>query len=169
MIAPIDGPTPVPERAWIKIAEGRGEDWADWSPDGKTLYYTSQRDGHFCLWGQRLEATSHRIVGEPFGVQHFHGSASYQQGGWSVESGRSERQVLDCNHGRGLRAGIRRRLNTISVYVDRGTSREQSRLLYMNPSALSLWREMGMPATVIAESRRPPSSAVLSFGMPFSE
>ena len=88
MIAPIDGPTPVPEQAWIKIAEGRGEDWADWSPDGKTLYFTSQRDGHFCLWGQRLEATSHRIVGEPFGVQHFHGSASYQQGGWSVESGR---------------------------------------------------------------------------------
>jgi hypothetical protein len=62
-----------------------------------------------------------------------------------------------------------RRLNTISVYVDRGTSKERSRLLYMNPGALSLWREMGMPATVIGESHRPPHSAVLSFGMPFSE
>jgi hypothetical protein len=62
-----------------------------------------------------------------------------------------------------------RRLNKISVYADRGTSREQSRLLYMNPNALSLWREMGMPATVIGESHRPPRSAMLSFGMPFSE
>jgi hypothetical protein len=62
-----------------------------------------------------------------------------------------------------------RRLNKISVYADRGTSREQSRLLYMNANALSVWREMGMPATVIGESHRPPHSAMLSFGMPFSE
>lgn len=61
------------------------------------------------------------------------------------------------------------RLNRISVYTDRGTSREQSRLLYMNASALSVWREMGMPGTVIGESHRPPHSAMLSFGMPFSE
>jgi Tol biopolymer transport system component/DNA-binding winged helix-turn-helix (wHTH) protein len=88
MIAPIDGPKPVPESAWIKIADGGGEDWADWSPDGKTLYFTSQRDGHFCLWGQRIEPGSHRVAGAPFPVQHFHGSASYQQGGWSAEGGR---------------------------------------------------------------------------------
>jgi Tol biopolymer transport system component len=88
MIAPIDGPNPVPERAWIKIAEGAGEDWANWSPDGKTLYFTSARDGHFCLWGQRIEASSHRPVGEPFAVQHFHGRVSYQQGGWSAAGGR---------------------------------------------------------------------------------
>ena len=88
MIAPIDGPRPVPERLWIKIAEGAGEDWANRSPDGKTLYFTSARDGHFCLWGQRIEASSHRPVGEPFAVQHFHGRVSYQQGGWSAAAGR---------------------------------------------------------------------------------
>ena len=88
MIAPVDGPKPVPERAWIKIAEGASEDWANWSPDGKTLYFTSARDGHFCLWGQRIEASSHRPVGEPFAVQHFHGRVSYQQGGWSAAGGR---------------------------------------------------------------------------------
>jgi dipeptidyl aminopeptidase/acylaminoacyl peptidase len=88
MIAPIDGPKPVPERAWINIAEGAGEDWANWSPDGKTLYFTSARDGHFCLWGQRIEASSHRPVGAPFAAQHFHGRVSYQQGGWSVAGGR---------------------------------------------------------------------------------
>jgi Tol biopolymer transport system component/DNA-binding winged helix-turn-helix (wHTH) protein len=88
MIAPIDGTTPVPERAWINIAEGAGEDWANWSPDGKTLYFTSAKDGHFCLWGQRIEASSHRPAGEPFAVQHFHGRVSYQQGGWSAAGGR---------------------------------------------------------------------------------
>jgi Tol biopolymer transport system component/DNA-binding winged helix-turn-helix (wHTH) protein len=98
MIAPIDGPKPVPERAWIKIAEGAGEDWANWSPDGKTLYFTSARDGHFCLWGQRIEASSHRPVGEPFAVQHFHGRVSYQQGGWSAAGGRIA-MVLSENTG----------------------------------------------------------------------
>jgi len=88
MIAPIDRPKPVPERLWIKIAEGAGEDWANWSPDGKTLYFTSARDGHFCLWGQRIETNSHQPMGEPFAVQHFHGRVSYQQGGWSAAAGR---------------------------------------------------------------------------------
>ena len=49
-IAPSDGPKPVPESAWIAIADGGPEDWANWSPDGKTLYFTSARDGHNCLW-----------------------------------------------------------------------------------------------------------------------
>ena len=38
-IAPFDGPKPVPESAWITIAEAWIEDWANWSPDGKTLYF----------------------------------------------------------------------------------------------------------------------------------
>jgi Tol biopolymer transport system component/DNA-binding winged helix-turn-helix (wHTH) protein len=88
MIAPVDGPKPVPESAWIKIAEEAIEDRADWSPDGNTLYFTSGRDGHTCLWGQRLEAISHRPVGEAFAVQHFHGRASYAQLGWSAAGGR---------------------------------------------------------------------------------
>ncbi len=87
-IAPIDGPKPVPESAWIKIAPSEAQDWANWSPDGKTLYFTSSRDGHHCLWGQRLEGSSHRPAGEAFAVQHFHGRVSYQQGGWSAAGGR---------------------------------------------------------------------------------
>ena len=68
-----------------------------------------------------------------------------------------------------LNSAQTKRLNTISVYSERGTSREQSRLLYMNASALQVWREMGMAVTVVGESHRPPRSAMLSFGMPFSE
>jgi hypothetical protein len=87
-VARIDGPKPVSESAWITIAEVASEDWANWSPDGKTLYFTSARDGYYCLWGQRIEASSHRPVGDAFAVQHLHGRISYQQGGWSAAGGR---------------------------------------------------------------------------------
>ena len=87
-IAPIDGPKPVPESAWIKIAEEGAEDWANWSPDGKTLYFTSARDGHTCLWAQRIAADSHRPEGEAFAVQHLHGRTAYEQGGWSAAGGK---------------------------------------------------------------------------------
>ena len=87
-IAPLDGPKPVPEGAWITIAEAGGDDWANWSPDGKTLYFTSGRDGHNCLCGQRIAGSSHRPVGEAFAVQHLHGRVSFGHGGWSVAGGR---------------------------------------------------------------------------------
>jgi Tol biopolymer transport system component len=87
-IAPVDGSKPGPESAWITITQAGAQDWANWSPDGKTLYFTSSRDGHSCLWGQRLEAGSHRPLGEAFAVQRFHGRVSYQQEGWSAAGGR---------------------------------------------------------------------------------
>lgn len=87
-VAPIDGPKPVPEGAWIKIAPARAQDWANWSPDGNMLYFTSGEDGHSCLYGQRLDPRSRRPIGEPFVVQHLHGRLSYQQGGWSAAGGR---------------------------------------------------------------------------------
>ena len=87
-IAPVDGPKPVPESAWITIAEARPDDWANWSPDGETLYFTSPRDGYNCLWGQRIEAGSHRPVGEVFAVQHLHGRVSFGHVGWSAAGGR---------------------------------------------------------------------------------
>jgi hypothetical protein len=61
------------------------------------------------------------------------------------------------------------RLMRISVYAERGKSREQVRILYMNREGFALWREMGMPGLVIGESHRPSHCAVLSFGVPFSE
>jgi hypothetical protein len=55
------------------------------------------------------------------------------------------------------------------IYSKRGDSRDQFRLLYMNASALALWKDMGKVANVIGEAKRPPASAELVFGVPFSE
>ena len=94
-IAPVDGPRPVPESAWITIAEAGAIDFANWSPDGKTLYFFSRRDGHYCLWGQRIEAGSHRPVGEPFAVLHLHGRVYLGSYGWSAAGGRVAMALLE--------------------------------------------------------------------------
>ena len=88
VIASADGPKPIPESAWLTIAEAEPDDYANWSPDGKTLYFTSSRDGYSCLWGQRIDASSSRPVGKAFAVQHFHGRVSFGHGGLSAAAGR---------------------------------------------------------------------------------
>ena len=60
-------------------------------------------------------------------------------------------------------------LRVISIYGKRGDSRDQIRLLYMNATALALWEEMGKVPNIVGEAKRPPLSATLVFGVPFSE
>ena len=60
-------------------------------------------------------------------------------------------------------------LRSISVYSERGKSREQVRLLYMNAAALGVWRAMGRRIHIIDVQKRPPRSAQLAYGVPFSE
>jgi hypothetical protein len=57
----------------------------------------------------------------------------------------------------------------ISVYSERGKSREQVRLLYMNAAALGVWNEMGRSTRIIGGQKRPPRTAQLMYGIPFSE
>jgi len=65
---------------------------------GRPTNLLSASDGHYCLWGQRIDARSHQPVGEAFAVQHLHGNLSYRQGGWSAAGGRVA-MVLDENTG----------------------------------------------------------------------
>lgn len=60
-------------------------------------------------------------------------------------------------------------INTISIYAERGETAERARLLYMNAPALEVWKKMGKAPVSVAEVHRPPKSALLLFGMPFSE
>lgn len=66
-------------------------------------------------------------------------------------------------------SGQERLLTAISVYAQRGKVREQVRLLYMNAVALRIWKAMGKQPNVIGAEHRPPRTALLAFGVPFSE
>lgn len=60
-------------------------------------------------------------------------------------------------------------LATLSIYSQRGETRDQVRLLYMNDVAFSIWKAMGKEPKVVGSQHRPPSTALLAFGIPFSE
>ena len=60
-------------------------------------------------------------------------------------------------------------LRTISIYSDRGESREQIRFLYMNAAAIDVWEEMGKAPKIIGTQIRPPRTALLTLGVPFSK
>lgn len=59
--------------------------------------------------------------------------------------------------------------SVISIYTERGSSREQVRLLYMNDIALKIWQAMGYPAASLGKLHRPPRTSVLFFGVPYSD
>ena len=61
------------ERQWIPITDGKALDSQPrWSPEGKLVYYLSDRDGFRCLWARRLNAETKRPMGESFAVYHLH-------------------------------------------------------------------------------------------------
>jgi hypothetical protein len=60
-------------------------------------------------------------------------------------------------------------LATISIYSQRGEHQDQVRLLYMNDVAFRIWKAMGKQPNLIGAQHRPPKTALLAFGVPFSE
>jgi Tol biopolymer transport system component len=72
-VAPVHDGTSADEREWIPITDGSMADRESvWSPDGRTLYFLSDRDGFRCIWGQRLDAVSRHPIGAAFPVFHAH-------------------------------------------------------------------------------------------------
>jgi Tol biopolymer transport system component/DNA-binding winged helix-turn-helix (wHTH) protein len=64
----------VPMSEWIPVEDGSA--WNDnpiFSPDGRLLFFTSNRDGFHCIWAQRLTPDM-RPSGSPFAVYHSHRS-----------------------------------------------------------------------------------------------
>jgi eukaryotic-like serine/threonine-protein kinase len=73
MIAPVRNGVAASEPEWVSVTDGKyADDKPQFSPDGNTLYFTSLRDGHLCIWAQRLDRTTKHPIGAPFVVQHFH-------------------------------------------------------------------------------------------------
>lgn len=88
MIAPLAGSLPPAEDSWIKISEEGPVDSSLWSPDGKTLYFTSSRDGHICLWARSIDSQTHQPLGAAFAVEHFHEHPMESERLWSATAGR---------------------------------------------------------------------------------
>jgi Tol biopolymer transport system component/DNA-binding winged helix-turn-helix (wHTH) protein len=64
--------------SWIRVTDGgQWDDKPRWSPDGRTIYYVSGRDG-INVWGRRFDAAKRRPVGDPFRVTDFSGSQLLQ-------------------------------------------------------------------------------------------
>jgi Tol biopolymer transport system component/DNA-binding winged helix-turn-helix (wHTH) protein len=57
---------------WIPVAEGAFiNDRARWAPDGRTLYFLSNRSGHLNVWGQSFDLVRGRPLGSLFQVTSF--------------------------------------------------------------------------------------------------
>jgi serine/threonine protein kinase/Tol biopolymer transport system component len=55
-----------------RITEGKYyDDKVCWSPDGKTIYFLSQRGGFFNVWGVHFDPANGKPLGEPFRVTAF--------------------------------------------------------------------------------------------------
>jgi Tol biopolymer transport system component/tRNA A-37 threonylcarbamoyl transferase component Bud32 len=74
-ITPVENLVPAGPDRWIQLTSGEHhDDKPQFSPDGNTMYFTSNRDGFICMWALRLDPKTKHPVGDPFPVQHFHGS-----------------------------------------------------------------------------------------------
>jgi hypothetical protein len=58
---------------WIPVTrELEWSDWPRWSGDGKTIFFLSNRDGFYCVWGQYFDPVTARPSGLPFAIAHYH-------------------------------------------------------------------------------------------------
>jgi eukaryotic-like serine/threonine-protein kinase len=87
----ISGTSSAEERAWIPITSGRILDrGAQWSPDGRRLYFMSERDGRRNIYSQEVDPITKRPVGEPGMV---YGSRDTQRSLLNVPRGLAEMVV----------------------------------------------------------------------------
>jgi len=67
---------PVSGGEWTRITEGRHwDDKPRWSPDGRTIYFLSNRTGFFNVWGIRFDPIQGKPMGEPFRVTAYEKSS----------------------------------------------------------------------------------------------
>ncbi len=63
---------PAAGGAWRAMTDGAAfDDKPRWGPDGRVLYYVSNRDGVKNVWARRFDNTTGMTIGEPFPVTSF--------------------------------------------------------------------------------------------------
>jgi eukaryotic-like serine/threonine-protein kinase len=63
----------VGREEWIPITGESGMNRnAAWAPDGRRVYFLSDRDQFRCIWAQNLDGVSKRPTGEPYAIYHSH-------------------------------------------------------------------------------------------------
>jgi Tol biopolymer transport system component/DNA-binding winged helix-turn-helix (wHTH) protein len=76
LIAPVRRGLAAPESEWMTVTDGLHSDQNPrFSSDGKTIYFTSTRDGTLCIWAQPLDPASKHPLGPPIAFEHFHNEA----------------------------------------------------------------------------------------------
>jgi hypothetical protein len=121
--------------------------------DNSETYSTTSNDLLLLLTSQHLQSSFAygTIAQTASDVQDVQNSPAISMGPYLIISGQTDL------------------LRSISIYSERGKSREQVRLLYMNAAALGVWRAMGKRTQIIYAQKRPPRTAQLAYGVPFSE
>ncbi len=61
---------------WVRLSESNYyADKPRWAPDGRTIYFLSDRSGFFNVWGRRFDPAAGRTVGEAFRVTSYESPA----------------------------------------------------------------------------------------------
>jgi Tol biopolymer transport system component len=80
-VTPVENYVPAGPDRWIQLTNGDyHDDHQRFSPDGNTIYFTSNRDGFTCIWALRLDPKTKHPQGAPLAIQHFHGSQRMYSG-----------------------------------------------------------------------------------------
>jgi serine/threonine protein kinase len=74
-VAPLRNDHPTGRTEWVPLTDGRcWDDKPRWSPDSRTIFFYSDRDGNGCIWKQDVQLNGLRPSGPALALSHLHTS-----------------------------------------------------------------------------------------------